>query len=182
MSGTQIATSEQIKKLVDRLSSKDMFERMEARAALVEAGANAVPAIVVLADSPRPQLRWECAKALAAIADVSSVDTLIRLLEDSDEGTRWDAALGLIKIGQPAVTPLLRAVMDRSIGFAIVAGARHVTHEWSRTSWGGFLAPVYDALNRREATVSGPVAASRALEEWEYMELSRPNPTRQNPK
>lgn len=173
MSGSEIDTTERFDKLVKQLSSKDMFERMEARAALVEIGSRVVPAVSILADSPYAHVRWECAKALAAIADSSSIDTLIRLLEDADEGTRWDAALGLIAIGQPAVTPVLRAVMNRSVGFAIVSGARHVMHELSQTNWGGFLRPVYEALNSFEATVSGPVAASKALDQWEYGDLSK---------
>ena len=54
----------------------------------------------------------------------------------------------------------------------LLASARHVMHELSQTNWGGFLRPVYKALNSSQATVSGPVAASKTLGEWEYSDLS----------
>jgi HEAT repeat protein len=126
-------TSPEVGLLVGQLSSKDMFERMKAREALVELGTTAVPAVAALADATDGHVRWECAKTLYEIADPSSVDTLIRLLEDSEEGTRWDAALGLIAIGKPSVAPLLKAIIHRSVDYTIFAGARHVMHEFSKT-------------------------------------------------
>ena len=172
MNESSMGAEKNIDKLVEQLSSQEMLERIEAREALVGIGPTVIPAVSNLADSPDPHVRWECAKALANIADVSSIDTLIKLLEDSEEGTRWDAALGLIAIGKPAVTPVLRAVISRSVGYTIISGARHVMHELSQTNWGGVLRPVYKALNSSQASVSGPVAASKALEEWEYGDLS----------
>lgn len=159
--------------LVCQLSSKDMLERMKAREALVEMGATAVPAVAALADAKDDHIRWECAKTLSEIADASSINTLIQLLEDSEEGARWDAAIGLIAIGQPAVTPLLRAIIHRSVDRTIIAGARHVMHEFSKTPWGDFLRPVYEALNSFHASASAPVAADKALQDWEYSDLSK---------
>ena len=117
MSAPETDERAEIGHLVSRLSSKDMFERMEARSKLVEIGANVVPVISTLADSPHPQVRWECAKALAAIADASAVDTLIRLLVDSDEGTRWDAALGLIAVGNIIFKPVAQKIFEYFFGF-----------------------------------------------------------------
>ncbi len=161
-------TPSDVSVLISQLSSKDMVERMKARDALVALGKTVVPAVASLAAAQDDHTRWECAKTLAKIADPSSVDTLIQLLEDSEDGTRWDAALGLIAIGKPAVTPLLRAIIHRSIDYSIVAGARHVMHEYVKTGWGGFLRPVYDALNSSHARESAPVAAEQALQGWEY--------------
>ncbi len=159
-----------ISELVNQLSSKDASERIEACNELVMIGAAAVPAVAELADSPRDHTRWECAKILAEIADVSSVDTLIRLLEDSDPGARWDAALGLITIGKPAVAPLLRALVHHSVDFTIIAGARHVMHEYCNNEWGEVLRPVYQELNSFEARTSAPVAAHLALQQWEQID------------
>ena len=170
-------TTADIGRLVSQLSSNDMLQRMKAREALVELGRVAVPAVALLADADDDHARWESAKTLSQIADPSSVDTLIHLLEDSEDGTRWDAALGLIAIGQPAVTPLLRAIIHRAADYKIIPGARHVTHECTKTPWGGFLRPVYEALNSSPARESAPVAAQEALQDWEYSDLSKSTST-----
>jgi hypothetical protein len=167
-------SSTDIDLLVSQLSSKDMLQRMNAREALVEMGTPAASAVAALANAKDDHVRWECAKTLSQIADPSSVDTLVVLLEDSEEGTRWDAALGLIAIGQPAVTPLLKAIIHRSTDFTIIPGARHVMHELSETQWGKFLRPVYEDLNSVVAREAAPDAAYKALQEWEYNELSKP--------
>ena len=165
-------TPPDIESLVNQLASSDMVERVTAREALVELGGAAVPAVTALAHSQDDHARWECAKTLAQIADPSSTGVLVQLLEDSEEGTRWDAGLGLIAIGQPAVTPVLRAIIHRSTDYTIIPGARHVMHEFCRAKWGGLLKPVYAALSSHQARESGPVAASKALKEWEYSDLS----------
>lgn len=166
-------TSPDIESLVHQLASTEMSERVTAREALVELGAAAVPAVVELAQSADDHARWECAKTLAKIADPRSIDALIQLLTDSVEGTRWDAGLGLIAIGQPAVTPVLRAIIHGSVEYAIIPGARHVVHEFCKAEWGEFLQPVYKALSGHQARESSPVAATQALKEWEYSDLSK---------
>lgn len=166
-------TSSDIGLLVGQLSSNDMLQRMKARKSLVELGTTAVPAVAAMVANKDGHARWECAKTLAEIADPNSVDTLLQLLEDSEDGTRWDAALGLIAIGQPAVTPLLRAIIHRSTDYTIISGARHVVHELLKNDWGAFLRPVYEALNSLQARESAPVAAGQALRSWEYSDLSK---------
>ena len=150
---------------VHLLASHTAAERIRAREALVELGAPAATAVAPLAHSSDPQTRWECAKTLAEIAHPVSVDTLIELLEDYDDGIRWDAATGLIAIGPPAVAPLLRAIIGRSKDHAIFPGARHVIHQMCKTEWGGYLQPVYEALKSSHPSASAPVAASKILEE-----------------
>lgn len=160
-----------IDQLVRQLCSGDMSVRMRARQSLVAIGAAAVPAICRLANSNNGRVRWECAKTLSEIADPAAIDTLIDLLEDSDEGTRWDASIGLINIGSEAVAPLLKAIIHRSIDYTIICGARHVIHEFSKTPWGSMLGPLYDALNGYSPRESAPVEAGKALERWDYHEL-----------
>ena len=153
--------------LVSNLSSDESIVRQQARHDLVRIGAPATEAIQKLADSDVGHVRWECAKTLAAIGDPASTDTLIKLLEDPDNGTVWDAALGLITIGKPAAKPLLRAVIDRTSHFSIIAGAHHALHEMSENEWGASLKPVYEALHSSEPGASAPVAAAKALDAWE---------------
>ena len=97
----------------------------------------------------------------------STGGTLIRLLEDSEPGVRWNAGVGLVAIGKNAVAPLLLAIIDRSADFAIIEGARHVMHEYCRAPWGESLRPVYEALNSHEAGESAAMAAYNALQKWE---------------
>lgn len=160
-------TSSNLGQLVGQLASEDGLERMKARESLVEIGASAVSAVAEIADAKEGHVRWECAKTLSQIADPSSIDVLTRLLEDSEEGTRWDAALGLIAIGKRSVIPLLHAIIDRSVDYTILLGARHVMHEFSRTEWGTSLQPVYEELNSFHPRESAPGAAYKALQEWE---------------
>lgn len=152
--------------LVKQLSSPDMVLRIRAREALVDVGAAAVPSICQLSETDNDHVRWECAKALAKIADPVSIDTLVGMLEDSEEGIRWDAAIGLINIGRRAVAPLLRAIIHRSKDYTILVGSRHVIHQFSKAPWGESLQPVYEALNSFCARESAPVEAARALETW----------------
>jgi len=79
----------------------------------------------------------------------------------------------LIAIGEDAVTALLRAIIDRASSGVIVEGAHHVMHEFSRTEWGKFLSPVYEALDGPEPAVSAPVASEKALQQFEYSELTK---------
>ena len=46
-------------------------------------------------------------------------------------------------------------------------------HEFSRTEWGKFLSPVYEALDGPEPAVSAPVASEKALQQFEYSELTK---------
>ncbi len=161
------STSDRIEDLVEQLRCDDGVVRIRARESLVEIGSAAVPAICKLADAEKDVVRWECAKTLSEIGDPASIDTLIRLLEDSEEGTRWDAAVGLIKVGKSTVVPLLRAIIHRSTDYTIIDGARHVVHEFIRTSWGAPLKPLYEALNSTSARESAPVEADKALDLYE---------------
>lgn len=155
--------------LVKQLSSDFPADRIRAREALVERGEDAAVAVTPLSRSADRRLRWECAKTLCEIADPVSVEPLIELLEDQDEGVRWDAALGLIAIGPPAVKALLQAIIRRSKEHAILPGARHVLHHWCRTDWGKALEPVSEALGSSHPSESAPVAANWALEKWSLL-------------
>ena len=154
-----------ISQLVSDLQSSDGVLRQKARHQLVHLGEPAVSEIAKLHDSKQKLARWECAKTLAAIASPSSVDTLIDLLEDSDSGTSWDAAMGLIAIGKPAAKPVLQAIIERAKNHGIIQGAHHVIHEMSKTPWGQSLQPVYEALDSSDPGIDGPVKAYEAIKE-----------------
>ena len=156
-----------ISQLVSDLHGDDGVVRQKARHQLVQIGEPAVAAIAELHDSQQHIARWECAKTLAAIASPSSIDTLVKLLEDSDKGTAWDAAMGLIAIGKPAAAPVLHAIIARAKDHDILEAAHHVMHEMSKNVWGEPLHPVYKALHSSAPGVDGPVKAYEALKAFE---------------
>ncbi len=160
----------EIEALVADLASDEAMVRQRARHRLVRAGEHAVPHLCDLARSDDDQIRWECSKALSVIADPRAIDALLFLLEDEGSGAAWGAAIGLIAIGDPAVKPLLRAIIDRAQDFAIIAGAHHVLYELTRNEAWAHLRSVYEALDTHEPAVTAPAEAMRVLREMESNE------------
>jgi HEAT repeat protein len=58
----------------------------------------------------RPYVRWRTARALGQIKDINAVRTLITILKDRNLNVRIKAAEELMKIGKPAVEPLIAAL------------------------------------------------------------------------
>ncbi|MEI7945302.1 MAG: HEAT repeat domain-containing protein [bacterium] len=88
----QNLTGMEITSLMELLSSEDGMTRQNARKSLVVLGKPAVPFLVqTLQNSKVDHVRWEAAKALAAIGDkgdASSIPTLVNALEDRDSASR----------------------------------------------------------------------------------------------
>jgi len=84
----QNLTGMDLSSLTELLANEDGMIRQKARKALVVLGKPAVPSLVqALQNSTVDQVRWEAAKALAAIGDngdVESIPALVKALEDSD--------------------------------------------------------------------------------------------------
>ena len=51
--------------------------------------------------------------SLGFIGDPNTIPTLINLLEDNEPNIRWDAAIGLAKMGNESCIPVLANLMDR---------------------------------------------------------------------
>lgn len=58
----------------------------------------------------RPYIRWRTARALGQIKDIHAIRALITILKDRNLNVRMKAAEELIKIGKPAVEPLIAAL------------------------------------------------------------------------
>src|SRR5512143_691515 len=95
--------------LVQRLSDENGITRAAACDAIVKIGRSMTPRLIQLLSSPDEQLRWEAAKALAAIADPASAPALVAALEDRSFGVRWLASSGLIALDREGLRPLLVA-------------------------------------------------------------------------
>ena len=57
--------------------------------------------------------RLAATMSLGFIGDPNTVPTLINLLEDNEPNIRWDAAIGLAKMGNESCIPVLSNLMDR---------------------------------------------------------------------
>lgn len=153
-----------IQALVKQLSAADPLARLSAGDALVEIGAPAVPALMAALDARDGQVRWGAARALGKIAEPASVEALVRTLEDQRHDVRWLAAQALITIGADSIRPLLEALAHSPWDALILRqGAHHVLHELVGTEGNARLAPVIAALEGREAGMTVPVAAFKAL-------------------
>jgi hypothetical protein len=106
----------------------------------------------------------EAAKIVELIADRRSIPFLINLLSDKEFEIRWIAAEGLIKIGRPAILPILKSIRDGKSSFIFNKGAHHVLlsllDENEKNKLKSFLLSLDDA---KELGETAPVEASEAI-------------------
>lgn len=104
---------EQIGELLIQLQSSDFFEREEAVKNLGDCNQDeAVAGLVTALEDPNLGIRELAADFLIQIKSVIGAQLLIRFLGHEDIGTRNLAAEILMKIGKPAVQPLIDDLVD----------------------------------------------------------------------
>jgi len=113
-----------LESLIDDLGSDDAGVRGRAVTAVAEHGADAVEPLVHALARAEDGRRWCVAEALALIGE-DSIPTLIAALGDA--ATKIGAAATLVRIGRPAVAPLIEALAgdDGEVQF----GARYALRE-----------------------------------------------------
>jgi HEAT repeat protein len=155
--------------LIAGLASDDGMTRVKARHALVSVGDKAIkPLIKALADRNQ-WVRWEAAKALGQIGSSVATHALIKALEDRMFDVRWLAAQGLIAIGPDAITPILKALIERPDSIWMREGAHHVLHDLARGELKEVLWPVVATLEDVDSPVEVPFAAEAALNALKHM-------------
>jgi HEAT repeat protein len=106
----------------------------------------------------------EAAKIVELIADRSSIQFLINLLDDKEFEIRWIAAEGLIKIGRRTILPLLRSIRDGESSFLHNKGAHHVLLSLLNKNEKNKLTSLLQSLdNAQELGETAPVEASVAI-------------------
>jgi len=165
--------SERICSLMAALAGKDGLARQRARRALVAIGRPAVGRLVKALSAPRERLRWEAAKTLTEIPDVSAVPALIAALEDKNSGVCWLAAEALITLGRDSLIPLLRELTAHSGSASLRGAAHHILKAQRARELRSVLAPVLEALSHFDPELVAPVAAKDALEELRKRKRSR---------
>lgn len=154
--------------LMALLASEDGMLRQKARKSLVVLGKPAVPFLVQsLQNSKVDQVRWEAAKALAAIGDngdTSSIPPLIKALEDSDYGVTWFAAEALRKFKKAAWLPLFSTLIKEGLESVLLRqGVHHVLLHQKEDGFNDLLAILTKALANETTPESATVAAYEIL-------------------
>ena len=158
------ASKQNVDRLVAELGSKNAVERRDARAALVQIGSAAVPALLDALDAPQQHIRWEAAKSLAEIAEPAAAERLVAALGDKDSDVRWVVGAALIALGPNAVKPLLTTLTKSDLPDGVYPGAHHVLHDLvERGDLASLLEPVLKAFDEPEPKIAVPVAAAEAL-------------------
>lgn len=152
--------------LIAKLAEKEGQEREKARWSLIAIGSLAVAPLIESLEAPDKQVRWEAAKALAAIADPAAADALVKALEDKVFDVRWLAAEGLINLGQAVIVPLLKALVERSDSPWLRIGAHHVLHDLAAGDLNlkELLQPIIDSLEDAESAIETPLIAKAILD------------------
>lgn len=160
----------QIQKLVERLSSCDPRERMEARTELVAFGDAAVDEIVGAFASDRPQTRWEAAYCLRKIGNERAIPALITEIEEANTDVGWLAAEGLIAIGEKSLVPVLASLTstDHPEIDHFYQHAHHIIRTFAcyRKFHLG-LQPLLTAFGQSELQIGVPRAAYEVLQQLE---------------
>jgi len=150
-----------IKELLD---SKNSVKKLAARSTLVGIGKTIIPKLHRLLNSENGLLRMETAKIVELIADRRSIPFLINLLGDKEFEIRWIAAEGLIKIGRPAILPLLKSIRDGKSTFILNKGAHHVLLSLLKEDEKNKLTTLLLSLDdAQELGETAPVEASEAI-------------------
>jgi HEAT repeat protein len=126
----QYSDPKTIAALVDAVQSGDRMVAAAAVEALQEIGGAAVPSLVEALNAAKDsQVRWSLVKTLSTIGDERAVPGLIQALQDANYGTRWLAAEGLARVGQPTLVPLLRRLADEKSSAWLKESAWHVLNK-----------------------------------------------------
>jgi len=115
-----------IKILISDLAHEHGKERINAREEFVAMGSGILKYILPLVQSKNRVLRWEAAKIMQQIGDISCLSTFIDLLEDKDRDVRWIAAEALVQMGEISIIPLLDRLVEHGHSKYLEDEAHHV--------------------------------------------------------
>ena len=155
-----------INSLIAMLDCKEPIQCRRARRQLIKIGQPAVSALIAAAAVGPMMQRWEAMRALGSIGRDEAIKALIVHLADAEPGIRWAAADSLVKIGERATMPVLRAVIANGKSMPFRDGAHHFLIDVATGSDPriGMLEPVIKSMEEPGADLAAPVAAEVALE------------------
>ncbi len=154
---------ERVEELIRALGNEHPAERGRARATLIHMGRPVVPRLIEALHGPSAHLRWEVARALAAIRDPRAAAALVATLEDEMLEVRWVAEGGVIDLGQDGLTALLHGLITHSGSERFREAAHRILTVLARGENAQIAKPVLEALDGPAPIVAAPVAAFTAL-------------------
>jgi HEAT repeat protein len=154
--------------LIEALGSDDGPKRKRARETLTLLGEPAAQELRGQLSSENKRVRWEAAKALAAMVDPGSVQAFVDQLTDPYPEVRWLAASGLISLGPRSVVPVLESLARNPESLGHRQMARRVLRGLSSDNdvLAEIVGPVVEVLDHADSGVIASNAAG-ALDEWE---------------
>jgi hypothetical protein len=120
------APQEEIAYQISLFRSEEGSKRRQARLRLTMMGAPVIPALVECLRDDDESVRWEAARTLRDIPDPLAAEGLVNTLPDPVPEVRWLAAEALIEMGEGAIRPLLRGLLDRFDSVLFRESAHHV--------------------------------------------------------
>jgi len=109
--GMTAAEYRRLRELCFRLGENEPGRKWDAARALIREGPKAVPVVKTLLEGEWLEGRRMAAWILSEIRHESAVGPLAKALDDPDEEVRWKAAVGLRRIGKPAVLDLIAVLL-----------------------------------------------------------------------
>lgn len=165
MQESAILSEDVIASLIEQLGSEDGAVRRKARRRLVMLRKKSVLPLVNLLQTEDYLLRWEAAKALSQIADPLSASALVRGLEDDESEIRWMSGEGLIRMGDAAVVPILKALIHHFDSAFLRHGSHHVLVNLTDAVMKQRLKPLLYALESETQLEDIPLIAYQLLKE-----------------
>lgn len=159
--------------LIGSLHHRNGAVRQHAREMLVDIGADAVDALILMLQEPGYLMRWEAVKALGEIGDARGAPALVDALEDPSPDVRWLAAEGLASMGREGLHVLLERLARGCGAIWLRQGAHHALHGYLASPWSSVAGAVLNALNGHDPTYTVPGAARHALDSLETASHSR---------
>jgi HEAT repeat protein len=122
----------ELKLLIDQLSSNARPARQDARRKLVNLGVKAEAHLIQALSISNSDIRWEAVVVLGEIGDPRTAEALVKALEDENISVRWAAANALIKLNRACLEPLMLALTQRFDSVWLREGANHILHSLKR--------------------------------------------------
>ncbi|MBN1824150.1 MAG: HEAT repeat domain-containing protein [Endomicrobiales bacterium] len=117
----KIKVPEGFSPLIEALGDKDPDVRNGASKALFSIGRPAVAPLINALRHKNPTVRLNAVKLLGDLGDERAIEFLANSFEDREQKIYLESAVSLVKIGKPAVEPLVKLLGDNRILTRIIA-------------------------------------------------------------
>jgi HEAT repeat protein len=125
MTGSPVQ-QEEIARQISLFRSREGSKRRQARMKLTTMGTPVIPALIECLHDEEESVRWEAARTLRDMPDPSAAEELVNTLPDPVPEVRWLAAEALIEMGENALKPLLRGLLEHFDSVLFRESAHHV--------------------------------------------------------